>query len=161
MITPDQIENVMNVVYITPQKILGGLNGERKLNDVHLVFVKLLSGTPLIGRGTKLDPLMMKIGFTDIDKEIENLSNEELMSVLHELKLFEQVIGSWTLVHDMPSTEETPQWRLSAEIHPENAQNVSLETTQEENSRRILCVDFEGVGIFMGKPKDKIKKPKN
>lgn len=155
MINDNIIFNFMNSVFINPQRSLGGLDGERKLDDVHLIFVKLLSGTPLKGRGTKLDPLLLKIGFTDITKELIELTEEELQEIVTHLKTFDGVIGSWTLVHDLQSNEVCPQWRLSAEIHPMNIKSVKIETTEEDESRKILCIDFEGVGIFMGKPKTK------
>ena len=155
MINDNMIFDFMNSVFINPQRSLGGLEGERKLDDVHLIFLKLLSGTPLKGRGTKLDPLLLKIGFTGITEELEGLTEEELQEIVTHLKTFDGVIGSWTLVHDLPSNEVCPQWRLSAEIHPMNVQSVKIETTEEDESRKILCVDFEGVGIFMGKPKSK------
>jgi len=162
MIYDNMISDFMNCVFLDPQKKLGGLDGERKLDDVHLIFVKLLSGTPIKGRGTKLDPLFLKIGFTDINHELATLSTEELQGITTHLKPFDGIIGSWTLVHDMPATEVCPQWRLSAEINPRNIQSVSIEETEEEKPRKILCVDFEGVGIFMGKPKNKeIDKEKN
>ena len=114
------IRKFMNAVFLEPQKILGGITGDadRKLDDVHLVFVKLLSGSPMKGRGTKLDPLLLKIGFTGIDESLAELGKDDLQKIITELKIFDQVIGSWTLVHDMPATEEVPQWRLSAEICP-------------------------------------------
>lgn len=155
MINDNMIFDFMNSVFINPQRSLGGLDGERKLDDVHLIFLKLLSGTPLKGRGTKLDPLLLKIGFTDITEELAELTEEELQEIVTHLKTFDGVIGSWTLIHDLPSNEVCPQWRLSAEIHPMNIQSVKIETTEESESRKILCVDFEGVGIFMGKPKTK------
>ena len=157
MIFDNMISDFMNCVFLNPQKKLGGLDGERKLDDVHLIFIKLLSGTPIKGRGTKLDPILLKIGFTDINHELEQLTTEELQGITTELKPFDGIIGSWTLVHDMPATEELPQWRLSAEIHPMNVQSVAMETTEEEKERKILCLDFEGVGIFMGKPKNSKK----
>ena len=155
MINDNMIFDFMNSVFINPQRSLGGLDGERKLDDVHLIFLKLLSGTPLKGRGTKLDPLLLKIGFTNITEELMGLTEEELQEIVTHLKTFDGVIGSWTLVHDLQSNETCPQWRLYAEIHPMNVQSVRIETTEEDESRKILCVDFEGVGIFMGKPKSK------
>jgi len=131
MIYDNMISNFMNCVFINPQKKLGGLDGERKLDDVHLIFIKILSGTPLKGRGTKLDSLLLKIGFTDINHELEELTTEELQEISTHLKPFDGVIGSWTLVHDMPATEEYPQWRLSAEINAMNVQYVALEMTEE------------------------------
>jgi len=155
MIDDNTILSFIDSIFINPQKLLGGLDGERKLDDVHLIFVKLLSGVPLKGRGTKLDPLLLKIGFTDITEELGDLTTEELQEITAHLRKFDEVIGSWTLVHDLQSNENCPQWRMSAEIHPMNIQSVSIEKTQEKDSRKILCIDVEGVGVFMGKPKKK------
>ena len=161
MISENLIRKFMDAVFINPQRILGGLtgDGERKLDDVHLVFVKLLSGTPLKGRGAKLDPIILKIGFTGIDDELGNVPEDILQKIITELKMFDAIIGSWTLVHDIPATEEIPQWRMSAEICSRSVREAIIETTEEDNSRKILCVDFEGVGIFMGKSNCKNKNP--
>jgi hypothetical protein len=157
MISEKTIRLFMESVFLNPQKILGGLEGERKLEDVHLIFIKLLSGDPIKGRGTKLDPVFLKIGFTNVPEEITNLKEEDLNFLIKNLKQFDTTIGSWTLVHDMPATKDYPQWRLSSEICPRSAQSANIELTEEDKPRKILCVDFEGVGIFMGKPEQEEK----
>jgi hypothetical protein len=152
MINNKIVSKFIDAVFLNPQKSLGGLDGDRKLDNVHLIFVKLLSGSPIKGRGTKLDPLMLKIGFTGIEEDMSKLLPEDLSSINDHLKQFNDIIGSWTLVHDFPATKDAPKWRLSAEICPTNVRELKIEDTEEEDSRKILCVDFEGVGIFMGKP---------
>ena len=163
MISDKTVKDFIKTVYLTPQDILGGLKGEdRKMDNVHLVSIRLLSGTPIKGRGCKLDPILLRIGFTDLNgTDIANLSGDEINHLLRELKRFEDAIGAWTIVHDLPANETRAQWRLSADISPMNVLNASIETTAEVPSRKILCIDCEGVGIFIGKPKDKNKNSKN
>lgn len=163
MISDNTIRKMMNTIFLTPQKILGGEEGDRKLNSVHLVSIKLLSGTPTRGRGCRIDPVLIKIGFSDIDEDedICNLKEEEILKIIENFKRFDNVIGSWTLIHDIPATEQRPQWRLSAEISPILLQSGKIEKTEEKNSRKILCIDIEGVGIFIGKPKKEEKEQKD
>ena len=101
-----------------------------------------------------MDPILLKIGFSGIDgDDICDLTQEQSKAVVDTLKRFDVAIGSWTLVHDIPANENRPQWRLSAEVCPLHIQNAKIEETEEENSRKVLCIDLEGVGIFIGKPK--------
>jgi hypothetical protein len=156
MISDKTIKQIMDAIFLEPQEILGAQkNKDRKMEKVHLISIRLLSATPLKGRGCKIDPVILKIGFTDFNKEIEKLTNEDLNQILGSLKTFDDNIGTWTIIHDIASTEEHPQWRLSSDISPINCLNISLEKTAELPSRSILCIDCEGVGIFMGKPNDK------
>jgi len=153
MISDKTIRKIMNLLFLDPQKILGGEEGERKLDNVHLVSIKLLSGTPTKGRGCKLDPILIKIGFSGIDddEDICDLTEEECSAIISNLKRFDEVIGSWTLVHDVPATTTIPQWRMSAEVSPIFLRNGKIQETEEKNSRKVFCVDLEGVGIFIGK----------
>ena len=159
MISDNTIRKIMNTLFLTPQKVLGGEDGDRKLESVHLVSIKLLSGTPTKGRGCKIDPVLIKIGFSDVNEEedIYNLEEEEIQKIIENLKKFDNVIGSWTLIHDIPATEQRPQWRLSSEVAPIFLQNGKIEKTEEKNSRKIFCIDIEGVGIFIGKPQKEEK----
>ena len=159
MISDKTIQKIMNLFFLEPQKILGGERGERKLDTVHLVSIKLLSGTPIKGRGCKLDPILIKIGFSGIDEEedICELTEEQIFTILNNLKKFDSAIGSWTLIHDIPATKTRAQWRISSEISPIFLQNGKIEETEEENSRKIFCIDIEGVGIFIGKPQKEEK----
>ena len=156
MITDKTIHNFIDTLFIDPQEILGGSRKEKRLDNVHLISVRLLSGSPLKGRGCKLDPVLIKLGFTEFDEDLKDLNNEDLSKILSSIKRFDVAIGSWTIVHDIASNEKRPLWRLSSEISPINCLNVSIERTAEETSRYILCIDCEGVGIFMGSPKKKI-----
>ena len=163
MISDNTIRKIMNTLFLTPQKVLGGEDGDRKLESVHLVSIKLLSGTPTKGRGCKIDPVLIKIGFSDItdEEDICDLDEEEVRKIINNFKRFDGVIGAWTLIHDIPATEQRPQWRLSAEISPIFLQNGKIEKTEEKKSRKILCIDVEGVGIFIGKPKKEDKEKKD
>jgi hypothetical protein len=154
MISDKTIKKIMDLLFLSPQRILGGEEGDRKLDTVHLVSIKLLSGTPVKGRGCKIDPILIKIGFSGIDEEndICEMKEDQIRKVLDNLKRFDEAIGSWTLVHDIPATKERPQWRMSAEVSPKFIRNGKIEETEEENSRKVFCFDLEGVGIFFGKP---------
>jgi len=156
MISDDTIKQFLRVAYLNPQETLGGLKGkDRQMNNVHLISIRLLSGTPIKGRGCKLDPILLKIGFTGIDdSDLLELTKEDINNILRGLKRFEDAIGSWTIVHDLPANKTRAQWRLSADISPVNTLQACIETTAEVPSRKILCLDCEGVGIFIGKPKD-------
>lgn len=153
----------MNLIFLDPQKILGEQEDDRKLDSVHLVSIKLLSGTPLQGRGCKLDPILIKIGFSGIDddEDICNLNEEQSQIIIDNLKKFDDAIGSWTLVHDLPATKRRPQWRMSAEVSPLAIRSGKIEETEEKNSRKVFCIDLEGVGIFIGKPLDDKKDEKD
>jgi hypothetical protein len=155
MISDKTINNLIKTIFVEPQEILGGIQKDRRLDDVHLISVRLLSGSPTKGRGCKLDPVLIKIGFTAFEDEILDISNEDLSKIMSSLKRFDNAIGAWTIVHDIPSDCRKPLWRLSSEISPINCLNISIEQTAEEQPRYILCVDCEGVGIFMGNPKKK------
>jgi len=156
MISEKTIKKLIKTIFLDPQKVLGGLEKNRKLEDVHLISVRLLSGSPLKGRGCKLDPILIKMGFTDFDKELEDLkhlNDEDMSKIMSSIKRFDDAIGAWTIVHDLASTEILPLWRISSEISPINCLNMKIEKTAETNSRYILCIECEGVGIFMGQPK--------
>jgi len=162
MISDKTVKQLIQKIFIDPQEILGALkNKDRKMDDVHLVSIRLLSATPLKGRGCKLDPVLMKIGFTGLNKDLQEVSNKELKKIQESLKKFDDNIGTWTIIHDIAATEETPQWRLSADISPINCLDISMEQTAEVPGRPILCIDCEGVGIFMGLPKEKEKDKKD
>ncbi|TRZ48377.1 MAG: hypothetical protein D4S01_10380, partial [Dehalococcoidia bacterium] len=143
MITDKTIHNLIKSIFIDPQEILGGVQKDRKLDDVHLISVRLLSGYPLKGRGCRLDPILLKLGFTNFDKDLKDLNDEDLSKILSSLKRFDGAIGAWTIVHDIASNEQRPLWRISAEISPINCLNVSIERTAEKTSRYILCIDCE------------------
>ena len=106
-----------------------------------------------------MDPILIKIGFSGIDDEedINDLSEEQCQLIIKNLKRFDSAIGSWTLIHDIPATEQRPQWRMSAEVSPIFLQNAKIEETEEKNSRKVFCIDLEGVGIFIGKPQKEEK----
>jgi len=155
MISDKTIKNFIDTLFLNPQKILGGSKEDRKLDNIHLVSVRLLSGSPLKGRGCKLDPILIKLGFSDFDDEILDIEPHDLSKIMSSIKRFDEAIGDWTIVHDIAPTEEKPLWRISSEISPINCLNVSIEKTAEDPIRYILCIDCEGVGIFMGQPKKK------
>jgi hypothetical protein len=161
MISDKTIKSLIDTLFLNPQKILGGSQEERKLDDIHLVSVRLLSGSPLKGRGCKLDPILLKLGFTDFNEDLTDINQEDLSKIMSSIKRFDNAIGDWTIVHDIASNEEKPLWRISSQISPINCLNVSIETTAEETPRYILCIDCEGVGIFMGQPKKKELKKEN
>jgi hypothetical protein len=164
MITKENISKIMNLLFLSPQEILGGSKEKRKLDFVHLISIKLLSGTPLKGRGCKIDPILIKIGFSGIDDDdICNLSEEEFEKILQNFKKFNNAIGAWTLVHDIPATEKRPQWRIAAEVSPQFLREAKIEKIEEiENKKikKIFCINLEGVGIFIGKPIKNSKKEK-
>lgn len=155
-ISQETIRKLIDIIFLHPQRILGGEEEGRKLDNVHLVFIKLLSGTPMRGRGCVIDPLLIKLGFSEIDEEddICNLTEKDLNQILEVLKRQDENIGTWNIIHDIPASDTIPQWRLSAEISPLRIQSGKIEKTNEENSRKILCLNIEGVGIFMGNPKN-------
>jgi len=153
MISDKTVKQLIQALFIEPQEILGALRDDRKLDEVHLISVRLLSSAPLKGRGCKLDPILMKIGFTGLDKELLELTNEDLIKIMNVVKRFDVSIGTWTIIHDIAPTTKVPQWRLCADISPINCLEVSIEKTAEIPSRQILCINCEGVGIFMGQPK--------
>lgn len=156
MISDITVRKILNLIFLEPQRVLGGTTEERKLDNVHLVSIKLLSGTPINGRGCKMDPILIKIGFSGIDDETDicNLTEEQIQIILESLKMFDELVGSWTLLHDIPVTEKTPQWRMASEVSPISIRTGKIEKTNDKNSRKILCIELEGVGIFMGKPKN-------
>jgi hypothetical protein len=155
-ISENTVKKIMNLLFLNPQEILGGKKEKRKLDFVHLVSIKMLSGTPIKGRGCKIDPILIKIGFSGIDEETDlcNLNEEEIRAIIESLKGYENIIGSWTLVHDIPATKQRPQWRLSAEFSPLFLRSGKIENTEEENPKKVFCVDIEGVGIFIGDPEE-------
>lgn len=157
MISDNIVKKLIQTLYIEPQEILGAARDSRKLEEVHLISIRLLSSAPLKGRGCKIDPVLLKIGFTGIEKELEELTEEDLIQVSDVLKRFDTAIGTWTIIHDIAAGEEHPQWRLCADISPVNCLEISIEKTAEIPSRPILCINCEGVGIFMGQPKHKDK----
>lgn len=148
------VSKLINHLFINPQETLGCLkNKDRKLDNVHLISIKLLSGTPIKGRGSKIDPLLIKLGFVGLESEIEDLDNENLNKIISNIKRFDEFIGTWTIIHDLPATKERGLWRICADISPINCLNASIEKTFEESPQKILCIDCEGSGIFMGNPK--------
>ena len=149
MISDKVIKKIVQTLFIDPQEILGSARDSRKLDEVHLISIRLLSSAPMNGRGCKLDPLLLKIGFTGIDKDIEELTDEDLEKIIASLKRFDTALGTWTIIHDIAPTEEHPQWRLCADISPINCLGINIEKTAELPARPILCINCEGVGIFM------------
>ena len=158
MISDKIVKQLIRAIFIEPQEILGATRDSRKLEEVHLISIRFLSSSPLRGRGCKLDPILMKIGFTGLDKELLELTDEDLIKIMDVVKRFDVAIGTWTIIHDIAPTNKIPQWRLCADISPINCLEISIEKTAEIPSRPNLCINCEGVGIFMGQPKEEDKK---
>ena len=147
----DKIKNIVDVLFFKPQSILGEKKPQ-EVEDFHLIGVKLLSSTQNKKIGAKLNPILIKVGFTNVPQCILDLNINELSQIIFNLREFDTLIGDWTIVHDIPimkTSDKKGIWRVSAQISPINCLQVSLEKTLEIPSRDVLVIDCEGVGMFM------------